>query len=212
VKGSTAAIRCLAFSPDGRTLATGGRDHNIRMWVVGTDAQGQPKISVRVELTGHGEDVLGLAFSPDGQLLASASDDRMIRLWDGHTGRPVRTIDEAVTVRCVAFAPNGRLAWGTDEGEVKVAATTEGSPVTVLAGPAGRVRTVTFTPDGRTLASAGDDRTVRLWQATTGQPLLTLRGHAKPIYAASFAPDSRSLATACHDGTVRLWPANSDGP
>jgi WD40 repeat protein/serine/threonine protein kinase len=212
LKASLAPVRCLAFTPDGRVLATGGRDHRIRLWDVRSGEDGRPDLSLRAELAGHEKDVLSLAFSANGKMLVSGGDDRTIRFWDWPTGSCVRTLEEGGSVYCLAFAPDGRLAWSADEGEVKLAAPAEGSPVQVLAGHAGRVRALTFTPDGRTLAAAGDDQTVRLWQVATGQMLLTLRGHDKAIYAASFAPNNRLLATGCLDGTVRLWLAEPDGP
>jgi eukaryotic-like serine/threonine-protein kinase len=211
-KGSDAAVRCVAFSPDGQTLATAGRDHVIRLWDVVTNSDKPPELRERVTMTGHTDDVLCLAFSPDGQLIASGGDDRTMRLWDARTDTAIRSIEEPVPVRAVAFAPDGKLAWGSDEGEVKLASPLADGPVTVFAGHAGRVRCVTFSADGRTLASAGDDKAVRLWQPTTGQPLLTLRGFDKPIYAASFAPGGRMLATGCYGGSVRLWFGNSVRP
>ncbi len=212
VDGHTAPVRCLAFAPDGHTVASGGRDRGILLWDVVVAADGRISLGRRAQLPAHNADVLSVAFSPDGRLLASSSDDRTVRVWDALTGEPIRTVGEQPgPVRAVAFAPDGRLAWGTDEGEVRITAATGLAPVAVLSGHAGKVRTIAFSADGRTLASAGDDQSVRLWQAATGQPLLALRGHKKAIYAVSFAPDGRSLATACYDGTVRVWRGDSAG-
>jgi WD40 repeat protein len=208
---SPVALRCVCFAPDGKTLATGGRDHNVRLWDVRFDETGQIGLSSRAELAGHNKDVLALAFSPDGKLLASTSDDRTICIWNQSTGALLRTIEEAQTARSVTFGTDGRLVWGNDEGEVKLADPLAESPISVLVGHAALVRSVAVSRDGLTLASSSDDKTVRLWQAATGQSLLELRGHAEPIYSVCFAPDGRCLATGCHDGTVRLWRCDPVG-
>jgi tricorn protease-like protein len=194
------SFESVAFSPDGRRLASGSWNNTIKLWDVATGQE------VRT-LSGHNSGVLSVAFSPDGRLLASASGDHTVKLWDVETGQEVRTLREHTdVVRSVAFSPDGRLlASGSDDHTVKFWNVATGQEVRTLRGHTDEVRSVAFSPDGRLLASASSDQTVKLWDVETGQAVRTLRGHTDWVWSVAFSPDGRLLASASSDQTVKLW-------
>ncbi|TDC24471.1 hypothetical protein E1265_09525 [Streptomyces sp. 8K308] len=208
--GHTGTVFRMAFSPDGRLLATGSMDTTVRLWETATgQLVGKP-------LTGHSGTVEDVAFSPDGRLLATGSMDTTVRLWDPATGQPV---GEPLTghTECVvgvAFSPDGRLlATGSMDTTVRLWDPATGQPLgEPLTGHTGHVLRVAFSPDGRLLATGSRDWTVRLWDPATGQPVgKPLTGHTNNVWEHGFSVDSSLLATFDEDNTVLLWdPATGE--
>ena len=194
----------LAFSPDGRLLATASADETA-LW---NPATGKP----RRTLTGHGGQVTAVAFSPDGRLLATASADETARLWDPATGKSLRTLTgHGGQVTAVAFSPDGRLlATASWDGTARLWDPATGESLRTLPRHTYLVLGVAFSPDGRLLATASADETARLWDPATGESLRTLTGHGGRVTGVAFSPDGRLLATASADNTARVWCGDED--
>ena len=202
--GHTGPAVAVAFSPDGRLLATASRDGTARLWDPATG-------DCLHTLTGHTDWVNDVAFSPDGHLLATASRDGTARLWDPATGDCLRTLAHTNSVGGVAFSPDGHLlATGGADRTARLWDPATGDCLHTL-GHAKRVWDVAFGPDGHLLATASGDKRTRLWDPATGNHLRTLGSHDGPVLAVAFRLDGRLLATGGGDGTARLWnPATGD--
>jgi WD40 repeat protein len=196
--------RCVAFSPDGKTIALGCDDGTVRL-LDGKTAQ------ERAVLRGHADVVRSLAFSPDGSRLVSSGQDREILLWDAIAGARVRSIGQPGMnpVQLVAYSPRGKhVAIGEVSGsphDIALVDPATGEITSRLAGHDTGVNALAFSPDGQTLATAGGDRTIKFWNVNDGSERATLKEGVGSVRSLSFSPDGTWLAYAGSDFTIRVW-------
>ena len=209
----------LAFSPDGRRIASGSvqlaedEPSYIKVWDAMT---GEEVLHPRRKTIS----ALSVAFSPgDGRWLVAGTEGSAVTVWDATTGELAHTFEQSPNVWGLAFSPDGRhLATLSRAGIVTVHDATRWGAKPPFHFPAhkGSVRgSLAFSPDGRRLVVPGDENTVNIWDVTTDKPptapQLTLRGHARQVWGVAFSPDGRWVASGGEDNTVRLWDAQAGG-
>jgi RNA polymerase sigma factor (sigma-70 family) len=220
----------LAFSPDGKTLVSGGQDQMLRLWEVagGKEIRHFPETEPKALAFHH-----KLQFSPDGKFVATMNYSGAVRLWT-LTGKEVRRFQEASSdpsrlgpSRALVFSADGKFLAATGGKVVRLWETATGREVRRFEGHTSNVTALALSPDGTALASAGMRGGVRLWQVATGKqgrllrkPLLGTvepislwqRLPASPVTALAFGPGGRALLGGDSEGTLSVWDLARDRP
>jgi WD40 repeat protein len=203
---SDSQVLHAAFSPDGSKIATGGSDHQVKVWSLAT---GKPIEFARV----HTGAVDWVAFSPDGRRLVSASLDQTARVWDVATGQPLgREFKNHGPVTQAQFSPDGRwIATAAEDSTALVFDAATGELVFSGLAHGSWVNKITFDTSGFLLATASADTVARVWKLVPPQAQQFILSHAQPVQTAVISPDGRFVVTAYGafdgPGKIRVWNA-----
>ena len=198
-------MNSVAFSPDGKKIvsATGEEDaddifklsyqYSVFIW----DAETGEQIK---ELYGHSYIAHSAIFTPNGKSVVSASSDKTVRIWNIEADGSFSVLQgHNDKVRTIAISPDGtRIISGSDDGSIRVWNSDTGIELLDISSP--RTKTVSFSPDGKWIVSAGNG--IRIWDTETGYELWEIEGE---YTSAVMSPDGKRIASVLYDGSVKMW-------
>jgi WD40 repeat protein len=196
-------VSCIAFSPDGKIVASGGWNGRVCLWEAATG-----RLLRSLDSSQPGQLIFGLAFAPDGKTLAAGASgpDPSLRRWEVATGKELPPIAVPGQPRCVAFAPDGKtIACAGLDRTIRLLDPTTGKEIAQLAGHTGFVNGLQFSPGGKTLISGSLDQTIRLWDVARGKELRRFEANQPAILTVALSRDGAWLASGGQEQTVRLW-------
>jgi geranylgeranyl transferase type-2 subunit beta len=195
-------VAAVAFSPDGKLLATGSSDNVARVFDGGTSRQ-------LVALKGHDNGITSVGFHPDGQWLATGSFDHTAAIWDVHSGAlRHKLVGHRGVVTSVAFSPDkATLATASVDGSIYLWDVATGRRRATLAGHRSWVNAVAYSADGKYLISGSSDGTVRIWSGQSRELLHTLRASTAEVRSVAVSPDGKHVAVGLRYGTIKVWEA-----
>lgn len=203
-KGHTDPIYAVAYSPDGKIVATGSFDKSIKLW----DAATGKELRSLAGAAGHQSLVLSIAFNAAGDQIASGGADNFARIWDVPSGKPSREIAMGGKVAKVAVSADGKtLSAASDDGKIRVWTLADGKALGESVGHIGAVTGLALTPNGQSILSTGVDRTLRVTNALNGLPISTVGVGPVAIEAMSVTANGANVYTTSADGILRVWPS-----
>ncbi|CAE7151552.1 unnamed protein product, partial [Rhizoctonia solani] len=214
IEGHTYSVNSVAFSPDGKSVASGSKDKTIRIW----DANRSSAIDE--PLGTHGGWIKSVAYSPLGSLIASGSLDKAIRLWDTNTGQESGDyMGDNFPIYSIAFSPDAKFIASGGEESYRTGFAVQLWDVQMrkgvsrpFMGHTHTVESVSFSPDGTRLVSGSQDETIRAWDVERGVNVIRpLKGHSNWVHSVAFSFDGVQIASCSEDGTIRLWDSRTGG-
>ena len=218
LEGHTNWVRAVAFSNDGKWLATGsggfiesdgkpavGKDNSVRLW----DAHNGNAIRIFEK---NKEPILAVAFSKDDQEVISAGDDDNVKLWQRDSGKLIQNmLGHWDDVHCVIFIPERQFAVsGSEDGGIRLWDLDRGTELRSFSGHEGSVESVACTSDRKYLVSGGKDATIRIWDFNSGNKVREFKGHVGEVNCIKITPDNGYIIAGGSDGIIRIFDFSTD--
>jgi WD40 repeat protein len=203
-RGHTNRVTTVAWSPNGKYIASGSLDQTVQVWAANPGDHFHPFI-----YRGHTAAVQTVAWSPESNRVVSGSVDKTVQVWDAFTGEHVAIYHgHSDIVQTVAWSPDGQsIASGSADGTVRMWDVATGKQKYVYRGHLASVNSVVWSPDSQQLASGASDNTVQILDAMTGNHMYTYRGHTDIVSSVSWSPDGKLIVSGSWDKTAQVWHA-----